>query len=151
MTVLIEAFPPWLRDVNRFVSSDTQVSQFVPPADVLVTDDGVTVYMDIPGVAADAVEVELENDVLTVRGERPYPYAEDGAEVRRVERAFGRFERSLRVVRGLDPAAIDASMTNGVLKLALPKPESPQPHKIQIKAGEQERQPEGSASATEHT
>jgi HSP20 family protein len=132
MTVLIEPFPPWLRDAHRFVDRETQVSQFIPPADVLVTDDGVTVHMDIPGVAADRVEVELDNDVLTVRGERPYPYGDKPGAVQRIERGFGRFERTLRVPRGLDPETIEASMTNGVLTLKLPKPETPTPRKIEI-------------------
>jgi HSP20 family protein len=103
------------------------------------------VYMDVPGIAGDQLDVELENDVLAVRGERPYPYGSDGDAVRRVERGFGRFERSLRVVRGLDPNAIEASLANGVLTLRLPKPESLKPHRIQITGGdEQERQIEQS-------
>ena len=143
MTALVEPFTPWLRDSNRFVDSETQVTRFVPPADVLVTDEGATVYMDVPGIERDALEIELENDVLTVRGERPYPYGDNAAAVRRVERGFGRFERILRVSRDLDPNAIQASMSNGVLTLVLPKPESLKPRRIEIRAGEA---PEGSAS-----
>ena len=77
MTALVEPFAPWLRDSNRFVDSETRVTRFVPAADVLVTDDGATVHMDVPGVERDALEIELENDVLTVRGERPYPYGDN--------------------------------------------------------------------------
>jgi HSP20 family protein len=151
MTVLLEPFPPWLRDVNRFSSRETQVPRFVPPADVLVTDDGATVHMDVPGVPVDALALEVENDVLTVRGERPFPYAENAGAVRRVERGFGAFERSLRVPSGLDPDAIDASVSNGVLTLQIPKPETLKPHRIPVQAGTQdgaqERQSESSTSA----
>jgi HSP20 family protein len=146
MTALVEPFTPWLRDINRFVSSETQATRFVPPADVLVTDDGVTVHMDVPGIRPDALEVELENDVLTVRGERPYPYADGDRAVKRIERGFGRFERTLRVPQDLDPNAIEASMTDGVLSLRLPKPESLKPRKIQIQAEEQTRQLEGATT-----
>jgi HSP20 family protein len=147
MTALIEQSPPWLRERNRFADSDTQVSPFVPPADVLVTQEGVSVYMDIPGVHADALDVELENDTLTVRGERPYPYAGDsGRVVKRLERGFGPFERTLRVPRDLDPNAIEATMAEGVLTLRLPKPESLKPHRIPIKGGAQHREPEAAAS-----
>jgi HSP20 family protein len=147
MSVLVEPFPPWLRDVNRFFSNETQVPAFVPPADVLVRDEGVTVYMDIPGVASDAVEIELENDILAVRGERPFPYAtEDGATVRRIERGFGAFERSLRVPRGLNPEAIEASMTDGVLTLQIPQPEELKPHRIQVQDATQPRTIEGTAT-----
>jgi HSP20 family protein len=108
---------------------------------VLVDDDGVTVFMDIPGVGSDQLEIELENDMLTVRGERPYSYGDHGDRgVRRIERGFGRFERSLRVPRGLDPDAIEASLTNGVLHLRIPKPESLKPRRIEIKGGEETRQ-----------
>jgi HSP20 family protein len=132
MTTIVEPFAPWLRDLNRVFTSENQVASFVPPADVIVDEDAVTVYMDVPGITGDQLDVELENETLTVRGERPYPYGSDGGAVRRIERGFGRFERTLRVVRGLDPDAIEASLANGVLILRLPKPESLKPHRIQI-------------------
>lgn len=140
MTALTEPFPPWLRDLNRFFNSEGTLSAFVPPADVLVDDDGVTVYMDVPGVGADHLDIELENDMLTVRGERPYPYSDDNGAARRIERGFGRFERSLRVPRGLDPDAIEASLTDGVLHLRIPKPESLKPRRIEITGGSETRQ-----------
>jgi HSP20 family protein len=138
MTTLVEPSPGWLRDFNRYFAPEARAAQFIPPADVLVTDDGVMVYMDMPGVPAEKLDVELENDVLTVRGERPYPYGEAGADraARHVERGFGRFERSLRVPRGLDPEAIEASVADGVLTLRIPKPESLKPHRIPIRTGE---------------
>jgi HSP20 family protein len=147
MTTLIEQSPPWLRDLNRFLGSQGAPSSFNPPADVLVNDAGVAVYMDLPGVSPDQLEIELENDVLSVRGERPYPYgADDGGMTRRIERSFGQFERSLRVPRGLDPGSIEASLANGVLSMNIPKPESLKPHKIQVKAGDEAPQLETAQS-----
>ncbi len=136
MTTLMEPVAPWLRDLNRLFTSEG--NQFLPPADVLVTDDGVSVYMDVPGLKAEDLDIELENEVLTVRGERPNPYGDgdgDGGRGtwRRIERGFGRFERSLRVPRGLDPDAIDASLHDGVLNLRIPKPEALKPRRIQVK------------------
>ncbi len=151
MTTLVEPFPPWLRDLNRFFSAEsgTTVATFVPSADVLVDDDGVTVYMDVPGVPADKLDIELENDVLTVSGERSYPYADNEGAVRRTERGFGRFERSLRVPRGLDADSIEASLRDGVLTLHLPKPASLQPRKIEVSAeGGEPRGIEASTSAS---
>lgn len=60
----------------------TNGNAFSPPADVLVDDEGVTVHMDVPGLHADNLEVELENDVLTVRGARPFPYGPDNGALR---------------------------------------------------------------------
>jgi HSP20 family protein len=147
MSTMVEPFPPWLRDLNRLITGEATSSSFVPPADVLVDENGVTVYMDVPGVAPEQIDVELENDTLTVRGERPYPYGEQNNGVSgRIERAFGRFERSLRVPGGLDPGSVQASLANGVLTLGIPKPESLKPHRIEIKGGEAARQLETSGS-----
>jgi len=135
-TTLVEPFTPWLRELGQVLHTQGTVGAFVPPADLLIDDDGVTVYMDVPGVRAENIQIELENDVLTVSGERPFPYAsEDGTgPARRVERGFGRFQRSLRVPPGLNPDAIEASISDGVLKLRIPKPESLRPQRIQIRA-----------------
>lgn len=135
-TMLVEPFAPWLRELSQAVQNQATAGAFVPPADLLVGKDGVSVYMDVPGLRADDLEIELENDVLAVRGERPYPYSrEDDAPVaQRIERGFGRFERSLRVPGGLDPDAIDASLADGVLRLNIPKPQTPSAKRIQIHA-----------------
>jgi HSP20 family protein len=138
MTALVETFPDWLRELNRVVgSSQQQVASFAPPADLVEDEEGITVHLDVPGVRAEDLEIELENDVLVVRGARPFPYRGEGAEgavVRRTERGFGRFERSLRVAQGLDPNAVQASLHDGVLTLRIPKPEQLKPHRIEVKA-----------------
>jgi HSP20 family protein len=135
-TTLVEPFTPWLRELGQVMHNQGTVGAFVPPADLLIDDDGVTVYMDVPGLRAENIQIELENDVLTVSGERPFPYArENGAgPARRVERGFGRFQRSLRVPPGLNPDAIEASISDGVLKLRMPKPESLRPRRIEVRA-----------------
>ena len=137
MTTTMEPLAPWLRDLNRLFTAEGGVASFVPPADVIATEDGVMVYMDLPGVSGEQVDIELENDTLTIRGERPFPYGQDGGRgTRRIERGFGRFERTLRVPRGLDPEAVTASLKDGVLTLQIPKPESLKPRKIQVQAEE---------------
>lgn len=135
-TTLVEPFTPWLRELGQVLHDQGTVGAFVPPADLLVDDEGVTVYMDVPGLRSDNLDIELENDVLTIRGERPFPYARDAGSgpVRRIERGFGRFERTLRVPRGLDPEAIDAALSDGVLTLRIPKPETMRPRRVEIKA-----------------
>ena len=153
----MEPFAPWLRDLNRFVAGESAPAAFVPPADVIVSDDGVKVHMDVPGLRTDDLEIQLENDTLTVRGERPFPYQSQGNGDRRVwrhlERRFGRFERSLRVPGGLDPNSVEATLADGVLTLKVPRPEALKPHRVEIRAdaaGEQaegRREIEGSATA----
>jgi HSP20 family protein len=148
MTVL-EPMLEFDRFFNRMLaSSGVARSSFVPPADIVVTDDEVTVYMDVPGLTADSLEIELEKDVLTVRGERADPYAtsEDGQTWQRIERGFGQFERFLRVPYGLDPDAISAGLDNGVLTIRIPKPDTLKPHRVQIKAAGEARQLEGATA-----
>jgi HSP20 family protein len=137
VAILMEPVAPWLRELNRLFTTETGPSAFVPPADVLIAQDAVTVHMDVPGLRADNLEIELENDTLSVRGERPYPY-DDAAEGvwRRIERGFGRFERSLRVPGGLDPGQVEASLADGVLTINVPRPQAPQPRRIPIGGGE---------------
>jgi HSP20 family protein len=126
----------FLRDLSQLVGA-RRVNQFTPPADVLVDDDGVTVHMDVPGIRAEAIDIELENDTLSIRGERPFPYEDRGDGVlQRIERGFGRFERSLRVPPGLDPYSVQAALTDGVLELRIPRPESLKPHRIPIRVGD---------------
>jgi HSP20 family protein len=134
-TTLVEPFAPWLRELSHVLQSQGSVSAFVPPADLLVDDEGVTVYLDVPGLKAEDLDIELENDTLTVRGERKYPYStENGRGPTRIERGFGTFERSLRVPGGLDPEAIEATLSDGVLMLRIPRPASPRARRIEIKA-----------------
>ena len=134
-TTLVDPFAPWLRGLGQVMHNQGNAGAFIPPADLLIDDDGVSVYMDVPGLHPDNLEIELDNDTLTVRGERPFPYPHEngGGPVRSIERGFGRFERSIRVPRGLDPDAIEASLSDGVLTLRIPKPETMRPHRIEIK------------------
>jgi HSP20 family protein len=112
---------------------------FLPPADVTVTDEQVTVVMDVPGLKASELDIELLGDRLTVRGERPFPHAgedEGRRSWQRLERGFGKFERILQVPEGLDPDAIVASLTDGVLTLVIPMPEVRKPHRIAIQGAD---------------
>jgi HSP20 family protein len=140
MTLFTPLFDTW-RDMDRlFATSGTMTRSFVPAADVVVTDDDVTVTMDVPGLKADDIAIELEGDTLTVRGERTSPYAtgkdDEGRVLRRLERGFGKFERVLRVPKGLDPDAITASIADGVLTVHIPMPETRKPRRIEIATGD---------------
>jgi HSP20 family protein len=143
VTTLAVPFSPLFklsRDIDRESGRSRSFGGYFPAADVLVSDEGVTVAMDVPGVQVGDLEIELENHVLTVRGERSYPYA-TGGETRawqQVERGFGKFERSLELPHGLDAKAIEASLDAGVLALRIPKPEALKPRRVEIDAGKRE-------------
>src|SRR4051812_8262515 len=89
----------------------------------------------LPGIRGEDLDIELENDILSIRGDRRFAYEGRGdAAIRRIERGFGRFERSLRVPQGLNPDAVQAELAHGVLQLRIPRPESLKPHRIPIHA-----------------
>jgi HSP20 family protein len=139
MAVLMEPFSSLFDSpTRRLLSSDESIRAFAPPADLVITDDEVTVLMDLPGFKSEDLEIELTDEVLTVRGERRYPYAKEGSEDRtfyRFERGYGRFERILHVPKGLERDAVSASMEDGVLTLHIPKSESRKPRRIEIETG----------------
>jgi HSP20 family protein len=145
-----EPFAPWLRELNRYFGNAAGVGAFTPPADVLAPDEEVTVHMDVPGVTRENLEIELENDVVTIRGERPYPYeTEDGGRAwQRIERGFGRFERDPRVPNGLEPGSIDASLADGLLTLRIRKPKPPKPRRIEIGGRDAKEEPQRLEGAT---
>jgi HSP20 family protein len=157
MTLLFEPFAPLFelsRMAERSLAPGLAAPSFVPAADVVVTDDDLTVVMDVPGVKADDLSVELEGDVLTVRGERPLPTsaqgADDGGRVwQRLERGFGQFERAVRVPQGLDPEAVTASMSDGVMTVHIPMPESRKPRRVEIATSRRPAIEEGTAEDRE--
>jgi HSP20 family protein len=142
MTLLFERFAPLFemsREMDRLLANGTrQLGTYMPPADVIGSEEHVTVTMDLPGFTSSDIDVELVDDVLTVRGERAFPYGDakrEGRSWQRLERGFGTFERVLRVPHGLDPDAIEASLVDGVLTLHIPMPESRKPRKVAIGGG----------------
>ena len=91
---------------------------WTPHVESYVKDDTVHVRADLPGIDPKAVDVSVEDDVLTIRGERKAEHEE--AAYREVH--YGRFERRLRVPEGIDAAKIAATYTNGVLEITVPMP-----------------------------
>jgi HSP20 family protein len=103
-----------------------------PAMDLLETEDHFVLRADLPGMREEDVAIELEDNVLTVSGERKADHEENGEGFYRVERAFGSFSRSLTLPRGIDAEAVNAGFTTGVLEVRIPKPEQRKPRKIAI-------------------
>ncbi len=104
---------------------------FSPAADVRETDDAYYLELDVPGLSEKDIEVVLEDDELTLRGERK---AAEGASYSRRERATGPFQRSFRLASDVDAKRIEASAKSGVLTVKLPKSEQAKPRSIEVKA-----------------
>jgi HSP20 family protein len=124
----------------------TQVRRWVPAMDLVETDAHFVLRADLPGLTEGDVAIELEDSVLTLSGERKAEHEEKQEGFYRVERAFGRFSRSLTLPKGIDPEAVTATFANGVLEVRIPKPEERKPRKISIAVGDAQPAIEGSES-----
>ncbi len=105
---------------------------FLPAVDILETDGAFVVTADLPGLNKDDIDVSIEDNVLTVSGERKFEKNEDEGTFRRVERSYGTFRRSFALPRGVDPSKVEAKFEDGVLTLNLPKSELAKSRKITV-------------------
>jgi len=111
---------------------------WVPAVDIVEKKDAYVIYAELPGVDAAQAHVSFEQNVLTIRGEKPSPIGPAGDGELRVyaaERVTGPFERSVRLPKFVDGERISAEFTNGVLTVTVPKAQAAQPRTIEIKAG----------------
>ena len=108
--------------------------RWMPPMDLVETADHFVLRADLPGLGEDDVKIEFEDGTLTVSGERTSEHEAKGEGYYRVERAFGSFSRSLTLPQGIDPEAVTANFSNGVLEVRIPKPEARKPRRIEIGA-----------------
>lgn len=118
---------------------DQATRAWAPALDIAERNDAYLVTVEVPGVNPDDIDVTLENNLLTIQGERHQ--AQDSADQRfhRIERAYGTFRRSVSLPSTVQADAIQASYDNGLLRLVVPKAEQAKPKKIAITAGQQRR------------
>jgi len=121
--------------------------RWVPAMDVVQTDDHFVLRADLPGLSESDVQLEVEDNVLTISGERKSEQEQKGQGYYRLERSFGSFSRSLTLPEGVEPDAIEASFDSGVLEVRIPKPEQPKPRKVQISLGGQAKTIEASETS----
>jgi HSP20 family protein len=111
---------------------------WVPAMDVAERGDAYVVNLELPGVGPEQVEVAFEQNVLTVRGTKPASHdvgSEGELRLFAAERVSGSFERSVRLPEYVDADRIDASFTNGLLTISIPKAEAAKPRRIELKTG----------------
>lgn len=103
-----------------------------PAADILESEAGFKVVLDLPGHDAKAIQIQVENDTLTVQSERKYAEPAKDEAVHRSERAHGTFFRSFSLPATVDGTKVAAQYENGVLTVTLPKREEAKPRTIQV-------------------
>jgi HSP20 family protein len=109
--------------------------RWMPAMDLVETGDHFVLRADLPGLSEEDVNIEVEERVLTISGERKAEQVENKDGYHRIERAFGTFSRSLTLPEGSNAEAVSASFDRGVLEVSIPKPEERKPRKISIGVG----------------
>ena len=123
----------WMSQFSGGVApGNGQSSTWLPALDVWETEDELVLSFDLPGIAEDKIAVELDDNVLTVSGERDRTSEHSSDRFYRFERRFGTFSRSVTLPAGVNEQDIKADYTNGVLEVRVPKPEEQKPKRIQI-------------------
>jgi HSP20 family protein len=125
----------WMNQVAGGVGAppgNGQSSTWLPAVDVWETENELVLSFDLPGIEEDKIAVELDDNVLTVTGERERRSEHSNDRFFRFERRFGQFSRSVTLPAGVKEDEIKADYNDGVLEIRVPKPEEQRPRRIQI-------------------
>ena len=124
-----------LRPFRMFEDMAEALSErgWAPAVDIRETEDAYEVIADLPGFDKKNVDITLENNVLTLRGERKWEGEETEQSYRRIERAYGEFTRSFSLPTQVDSEKVDASFKDGVLTVHIPKSAESRPRRITVK------------------
>ena len=123
-------FDSWTRPARYRAEGESL--DWRPVVDILEANEHVEIRAEIPGLSEKDVQVSVTDDVLTLKGEKTQENDENDQKYHRVERSYGRFQRSFTLPANLDPEDIKAKFTNGVLIVSIPKAKEVQPKEIQI-------------------
>ncbi len=126
--------------LNSFFGTEDVDDEYVqrvwlPRSDIIEDEKHYKVLLDLPGMSKEDVQITLEDGILTISGDRKNEYVEKKDCCHLTERAYGKFTRRFNLHNSIEVDKIDASFSNGVLTITLPKVEAVLPRKIEIKAG----------------
>jgi HSP20 family protein len=127
------------------------MGNFIPPVDVYEDAQQLVLKLEVPGIRQEDLDVRVENQTLTVKGERKFESHEKEENFHRIERRYGSFTRSFTLPQTVDAAAVKASYDNGVLSISLAKKEAAKPKQVKVEIGNgsaaQPKQVEGKTAA----
>jgi HSP20 family protein len=123
------------REIERnFFGPRTREADFAPAVDVHEDAESLVLRAELPGVKREDIEVAIDGNVLTLKGERKLEKEESGRKYHRIERSFGSFVRQFQLPSNVDSTSVDAKLTDGVLTLRLPKKQELKARKVEVKA-----------------
>ncbi len=113
---------------------DEEASKTLMPAvDIVERENDFNIKLELPGVEKKDVKITVQNNILTIKGEKKQENEKEGEDYHRVERSYGIFQRSFTLPSSVNSENIDASYDNGVLTLSVPKLEEPKPKETEVK------------------
>lgn len=121
---------------NRMLSEPQSNRPWAPAVDIYETENELVLKADVPDVESKDVDVRVENQTLTIAGQRKFEKQDSAAGYHRMERSYGTFTRSFAIPNTFDTEKIGASYKNGVLTVTLPKKEAAKPRQIKIEVKE---------------
>ncbi len=125
---------PWWR-LGRAVEPSLAMPSFIPVVDVFEDEHNIIVTAELPGIEEKDLNINVENGVLTISGERKMEHEEEKENFHRIERSYGRFTRSFTLPPTVNEEDVKAEFANGVLKITLGKREEAKPKQIKIEVG----------------
>lgn len=138
----VTRYEPWSllnqlqREMDNLIRRDgdttSPVSDWTPAVDIAETENAFVLHADVPGVKPEDIEINMENNVLTLSGKRDYESTEEKNGYKRVERVRGKFYRRFSLPNSVDGEKISAKTANGVLEINIPKQTKVLPRKIAV-------------------
>jgi len=116
-------------------TEESNLTSWAPAVDIFETEHELVVKADLPDVDSKDLDIRVENNILSIRGERKFEKKVSEDKYLRVERAYGSFSRSFSLANTVNSEAIKADYSNGVLTLTIPKREEAKPKQIKINVG----------------
>jgi HSP20 family protein len=126
----------WGAPLSRRGEESLGMGTFVPPVDVYEDEHSIVLKMEVPGIDQKDIDVRVENNVLTVHGERKFEKDEKQENFQRLERSYGSFTRSFTLPNSVDTDNVSADYENGVLKIRLAKRSEAKPKQIKVNIGQ---------------
>ena len=122
-------------DLVGRTEEESNLTPWAPAVDIYETEHELVVKADVPDVNPEDLDIRVENNILTIRGERKFEEKVNEENYLRVERAYGSFSRSFSLANSVKSDAIKADYQNGVLTLSIPKREEAKPKQIKVNVG----------------
>jgi HSP20 family protein len=114
---------------------DVSTAAFVPPVDIYEDEHKIVLKLEVPGMKESDLDIQLENQVLTVKGERKFEKEEKEENFHRIERRYGSFYRSFTIPNTVNPESVKAGYDAGVLRIELAKRQEAKPKQIKVEIG----------------